>query len=220
MLSKEWAVALESEVKKPYYQRLKAFLMEEYKRTCIFPPQEDIFNALKLTSISKVKVVILGQDPYHEPGQAHGLAFSVRKGVKIPPSLVNIYNELNEDIGVDIPKHGELTSWAKQGVLLLNTVLTVRRGEANSHKDKGWEEFTDRIIKIINEKQDPVVFMLWGSNAQAKTKLLNNPNHLVLKTTHPSPLSAYRGFLGCRHFSKANAFLEKNNIKPVNWQIQ
>lgn len=220
MLSKEWAVALESEVKKPYYQRLKAFLMEEYKRTCIFPPQEDIFNALKLTSISKVKVVILGQDPYHEPGQAHGLAFSVRKGVKIPPSLVNIYNELNDDIGVDIPKHGELTSWAKQGVLLLNTVLTVRRGEANSHKDKGWEEFTDRIIKIINEKQDPVVFMLWGSNAQAKTKLLNNPNHLVLKTTHPSPLSAYRGFLGCRHFSKANAFLEKNNIRSVNWQIQ
>lgn len=220
MLNKEWASALKDEVNKPYYQKLRAFMVEEYSSRCIFPPREDIFNALRLTSISHVKVVILGQDPYHEPGQAHGLAFSVKRGVKIPPSLLNIYKELKEDLGIDMPQHGELTSWAKQGVLLLNTVLTVRRGEANSHKDKGWEEFTDRIIEIINEKKEPVVFMLWGGNAQAKAKLLNNPKHLVLKTTHPSPLSAHRGFLGCRHFSKANTFLEENNIKPVNWQIQ
>ena len=185
----------------------------------VYPPSEDIFNAMHLTPLSNVKCVILGQDPYHEPGQAHGLCFSVKPDIKIPPSLENIYKELHDDIGFEIPNHGYLEEWAKQGVLLLNTVLTVQAHRAFSHRGKGWEQFTDAIIRTVNEVDRPVVFLLWGKPAQEKKALLNNPKHLILEAPHPSPLSAYRGFFGCRHFSKANEFLMQNGETPIDWTL-
>jgi len=215
-----WQERLMPEYKKQYYADLYRFLLDEYSRHVIFPPQNDIFNAMHFTPLEKVKVVILGQDPYHEINQAHGLAFSVLPGNRIPPSLVNIYKELNSDIGTYIPNNGYLKKWADQGVLLLNTVLTVREHLANSHAGHGWEHFTDAIIRIVNEIDRPVVFLLWGSPAQRKAELLNNKNHLILKAPHPSPLSASRGFFGCRHFSAANDFLQKNGAEPIDWQIE
>ena len=218
-VSNDWAPVLKSEYSKPYYRKLYDFIHTEYATRQIFPPAEDIFNAFHLTPLSRVKVVIIGQDPYHEPGQAHGLCFSVQKGVEIPPSLQNIYKELHDDIGFTIPDHGCLTHWAEQGVLLLNAVLTVRAHAAASHRNKGWEEFTDAVIRAVNEVDRPVVFMLWGGFARSKRPMLTNPKHLVLEAPHPSPLSAYRGFFGCRHFSKANQFLTENGVKPVDWKL-
>ena len=215
-----WDGLLAEEFGKPYYLQLRQFLKQEYNTQQIFPPMHDIFNALRYTPYENVKAVILGQDPYHEPGQAHGLAFSVKKGVMPPPSLKNIYKELHDDLGVTAPPHGELTEWAKQGVLLLNTALTVRRGQANSHRGKGWETFTDSVIRILNDKPEPLVFLLWGGNAKGKLPLLTNPKHLVLTAAHPSPLSAFNGFFGCRHFSKANAYLQQNGVAPIDWQIK
>ena len=219
-ISNDWAPVLRAEYAKPYYRNLYQFIHEEYATRTIYPPSEDIFNAFHLTPLSKVKVVIIGQDPYHEPRQAHGLCFSVQKGVDIPPSLQNIYKELQSDIGFEIPNHGCLTSWAEQGVLLLNAVLTVRAHAAASHQNKGWETFTDAVIRAVNDVDRPVVFMLWGGFARSKKAMLTNPKHLVLEAPHPSPLSAYRGFFGCKHFSQANAFLEKNGVEPVDWTIQ
>lgn len=213
----EWAKVLEDEFKKPYYSRLYEFVKNEYKTQTIYPKSEDLFCALTLTSLSNVKIVILGQDPYHEPGQAHGLAFSVKNGVKLPPSLQNIYKEINDDLGITFTENGDLSSWAKQGVLLLNTCLTVRAHAANSHKGKGWEKFTDRIILEVDKLDTPVVFMLWGSNARAKKQILQNDKHLILEAVHPSPLSVYRGFFGCKHFSKANEYLTKNGLEPIDW---
>ncbi|MBR3537660.1 MAG: uracil-DNA glycosylase [Eubacterium sp.] len=218
-VSNDWAPVLRSEYSKPYYRKLYNFIHAEYATRQIFPPAEDIFNAFHLTPLSRVKVVIIGQDPYHEPGQAHGLCFSVQKGVEIPPSLQNIYKELHDDIGFTIPDHGCLTHWAEQGVLLLNAVLTVRAHAAASHRNKGWEEFTDAVIRAVNEVDRPVVFMLWGGFARSKRPMLTNPKHLVLEAPHPSPLSAYRGFFGCRHFSKANQFLTENGVEPVDWKL-
>ena len=218
-VSNDWAPVLKSEYSKPYYRKLYDFIHTEYATRQIFPPAEDIFNAFHLTPLSRVKVVIIGQDPYHEPGQAHGLCFSVQKGVEIPPSLQNIYKELHDDIGFTIPDHGCLTHWAEQGVLLLNAVLTVRAHAAASHRNKGWEEFTDAVIRAVNEVDRPVVFMLWGGFARSKRPMLTNPKHLVLEAPHPSPLSAYRGFFGCRHFSKANQFLTENGVEPVDWKL-
>lgn len=218
-MSSSWQLALKPEFAKPYYKKLYDFVNEEYDTKQIFPPGEDIFNAFSFTPLEDVKVVILGQDPYHNEGQAHGLCFSVNKGVEIPPSLVNIYQEIHDDLGCDIPDHGNLTEWAKQGVLLLNTVLTVRAHQANSHRNMGWEQFTDAAIHILNDVDRPIVFMLWGRPAQEKESILNNSKHLVLKAPHPSPLSAYRGFFGCRHFSKCNDFLRANGIEPIDWQI-
>ncbi|MCR4637280.1 MAG: uracil-DNA glycosylase [Butyrivibrio sp.] len=215
----KWADALKEEFRKPYYTDLYKFIKEEYSTHVVYPPSEDIFNALHLTDLKDIKVVILGQDPYHEPGQAHGLCFSVRPEVDIPPSLVNIYKELHDDLGCKIPDNGYLVHWAEQGVLLLNTLLTVRAHQAFSHKGKGWENFTDAIIRAVNKEDRPIVYMLWGSPAQKKAQMLDNPKHLILKAPHPSPLSAYRGFFGCRHFSKCNEFLEKNGIAPIDWQI-
>lgn len=215
----KWAEALKEEFRKPYYTDLYKFIKEEYSSHVVYPPSEDIFNALHLTDLKDIKVVILGQDPYHEPGQAHGLCFSVRPEVDIPPSLVNIYKELHDDLGCKIPDNGYLVYWAQQGVLLLNTLLTVRAHQAFSHRGKGWENFTDAIIKAVNKEDRPIVYMLWGSPAQKKADMLDNPKHLILKAPHPSPLSAYRGFFGCRHFSKCNEFLEKNGIDPIDWQI-
>ena len=219
-ISNDWAPVLREEYGKPYYRDLYQFVREEYSKNTIYPPADDIFNAFHLTPLSRVKVVIIGQDPYHEPGQAHGLCFSLQKGVDIPPSLQNIYKELNSDIGFEIPNHGCLTSWAEQGVLLLNAVLTVRAHAAASHQNKGWETFTDAVIRAVNDVDRPVVFMLWGGFARSKKAMLTNPKHLVLEAPHPSPLSAYRGFFGCKHFSQANAFLEKNGVEPVDWTIQ
>ena len=219
-ISNDWAPVLREEYGKPYYRDLYQFVREEYSKNTIYPPADDIFNAFHLTPLSRVKVVIIGQDPYHEPGQAHGLCFSVQKGVDIPPSLQNIYKELNSDIGFEIQNHGCLTSWAEQGVLLLNAVLTVRAHAAASHQNKGWETFTDAVIRAVNDVDRPVVFMLWGGFARSKKAMLTNPKHLVLEAPHPSPLSAYRGFFGCKHFSQANAFLEKNGVEPVDWTIQ
>jgi uracil-DNA glycosylase len=219
-LSGEWQAALSPEFRKPYYRRLRETVVQEYESRRIFPPKEEIFTAMHLTPLSKVKVVILGQDPYHEPGQAQGLCFSVPEGVKIPPSLVNIYQELHDDLGCDIPQHGNLKAWAEQGVLLLNTVLTVRAHEAFSHRGIGWEQFTDAIIEILDKEDRPMVFLLWGSPAQKKSEMLKNPKHLILKAPHPSPLSAYRGFFGCRHFSKCNEFLKSHGVEPVDWQIR
>ena len=219
-INNDWHQALKPEYAKPYYKELFLKINEAYRSEQVFPPADDIFNAFHLTPLSKVKVVILGQDPYHNDGQAHGLCFSVRKGVEIPPSLVNIYKELHDDLGCTIPDHGYLVKWAEQGVLLLNTVLTVRAHAANSHRGIGWEEFTDAAIRILNEQDRPIVYMLWGSPARAKKTMLNNPKHLILETVHPSPLSAYRGFFGCRHFSKCNEFLEKNGLTPIDWQIE
>ncbi len=218
-IGNEWDALLADEFKKDYYLELRQFLISEYNSRNIFPPMYDIFNALKYTSYSDVKAVILGQDPYHGFGQAHGLCFSVKKGTPPPPSLVNIFKEINAELGLPIPPHGELTQWAKNGVLLLNTALTVREGQANSHRGHGWEIFTDRVIELLNERPTPIVFLLWGGTARAKAKLITNPAHLVLQCAHPSPLSAYNGFFGCGHFVKANEFLAKNNIPPIDWRI-
>lgn len=219
-ITNDWAEKLKPEFSKPYYKALYNRVKDEYSRYLIFPPADDIFNAFHFTPLCEVKVVILGQDPYHNVGQAHGLCFSVKPDVEIPPSLVNIYKELNEDLGCAIPNNGYLTKWAKQGVMMLNTVLTVRAHQANSHHDIGWEEFTDAAIRILNEQDRPIVYMLWGSPAQRKASMLNNPKHLILKAPHPSPLSAYRGFFGCRHFSRANEFLRANGLEPIDWQIE
>ncbi len=220
MIQNDWLEPLNPEFRKPYYAELFQFVKEEYAARKVFPPADDIFNAFHLTPLSQVKVVILGQDPYHNDGQAHGLCFSVKPDVDIPPSLVNIYQELHDDLGCDIPNNGYLTKWAKQGVLMLNTVLTVRAHQANSHRGKGWEEFTDAAIRILNEQDRPIVFILWGSPAQKKAAMLHNPKHLILKSPHPSPLSAYRGFFGSRPFSQTNEFLERNGLEPVDWQIE
>ena len=220
MIQNDWLEPLKPEFKKPYYEKLYATVKEEYNTRLIFPPADDIFNAFDFTPLSQVKVVILGQDPYHGDGQAHGLCFSVKPDVDVPPSLVNIYKELQSDLGCYIPNHGYLEKWAKQGVLLLNTVLTVRAHQANSHRGIGWEEFTDAAIRILNEQDRPIVFLLWGKPAQSKKSMLHNPKHLILTAPHPSPLSAYRGFFGCRHFSQANAFLQENGIDPIDWQIE
>ena len=219
-IQNDWLDALKEEFRQPYYKKLFQTVNEEYRTRQIFPPADDIFNAFHLTPLHEVKVVILGQDPYHGEGQAHGLCFSVRPGVDIPPSLVNIYQELHDDLGCTIPNHGCLTKWAKQGVLLLNTVLTVRAHQANSHKGIGWEEFTDAAIRKLNEQDRPIVFMLWGRPAQAKKSMLHNPKHLILEAPHPSPLSAYRGFFGSRPFSQANRFLEAQGVEHVDWQIE
>lgn len=219
-LGNKWDSLLKEEFEKDYYLNLRAFLKKEYSTKTVYPDKYDIYNALRYTDYDDVKVVIIGQDPYHGPNQAHGLCFSVKKGVVPPPSLKNIYKELSEDVGFVIPNHGELTQWAKQGVLLLNATLTVWEGHAASHKGKGWEILTDKIIEIVNQKQEPVVFLLWGGFARAKKALITNKNHLVLECAHPSPLSAYNGFFGCRHFSKTNEFLVSKGIEPVNWQIE
>ncbi len=220
ILKNDWDDALAQEFDKPYYQSLRQFLLNEYKTRTIFPGMYDIFNALHYTPLSKVKVLLLGQDPYHNVNQAHGLSFSVLPGQQIPPSLQNIYKELKEDLGIEPPHHGYLKKWADEGVLLLNTVLTVRAHEANSHKGMGWETFTDAVIEAINAQDRPIVIFLWGRPAQNKQKMLNNPKHLVLKAPHPSPLSAYRGFFGSKPFSKANDFFVAHGIAPIDWQIE
>lgn len=219
-ISNDWKEPLSEEFKKPYYRKLYETIKREYQTRTIYPPSSDLFNAFAFTPLSSVKVVILGQDPYHEPGQAHGLCFSVKPPTEIPPSLENIYKELQDDLGCYIPDNGYLEKWAKQGVLLLNTVLTVRAHAANSHQNLGWEEFTDAVIRILNNEDRPIVYLLWGRPAQTKGASLNNPKQLVLKAPHPSPLSAYRGFFGCRHFSRTNDFLVKNGLEPIDWQIE
>ena len=219
-ISNDWLAPLSAEFKKPYYSELYKKVLSEYNNYQVFPDSNDIFNAFDFTPLSEVKVVILGQDPYHNIGQAHGLCFSVKPDVEIPPSLVNIYQELQDDLGCYIPNNGYLEKWARQGVLLLNTVLTVRAHAANSHRGIGWEQFTDAALRAVNEIDRPVVYMLWGRPAQQKKIMLNNPKHLILEAPHPSPLSAYRGFMGCRHFSKANEFLKSNGIEPIDWQIE
>ena len=219
-IDNDWATALKEEFAKPYYKNLYEFVKEEYSTRVIYPPSDCIFNALHYTSLKDTKVVILGQDPYHEEGQAHGLSFSVNPGVKIPPSLVNIYKEMQDDIGTYIPDNGYLVKWAEQGVLMLNAVLTVRAHRAHSHAGKGWEHFTDAAIKAVNGQDRPVVFLLWGRDARNKKAMLNNPNHLILEAPHPSPLSAYRGFFGCGHFKAANEFLAAHGETPVDWQIE
>lgn len=220
IIGNDWDDVLSEEFDKPYYQNLRDFLNEEYSSRVIYPLPKYVYTALKLTTYKDTKVVILGQDPYHEPDQAHGLAFSVNKNVQIPPSLVNIYKELHDDIGCKIPNHGYLVDWAKQGVLLLNTVLTVRAHQANSHAHKGWEQLTDSIIQKLNDKQEPVVFILWGANARSKKALITSQKHLLIESVHPSPLSAYNGFFGSKPFSKTNRFLISNDIKPIDWQIK
>ena len=219
-ISGEWEKALQGEFRKPYYRKLFETVGREYRTAAVYPPADDIFNAFHLTPLPDVKVVILGQDPYHEPGQAHGLSFSVMPGVEIPPSLVNIYQELHDDLGCKIPNNGCLTKWARQGVLLLNTLLTVRAYRAFSHKDIGWQEFTDAAIRVLAGQDRPLVFILWGRPAQQKASMITNPRHLILKSPHPSPLSAYRGFFGSRPFSKTNAYLEANGLTPIDWQIE
>ena len=217
-LSGDWQNALKDEFKKDYYKKLFVKVKEEYGSQTIFPPANDIFNAFHYTPLNEVKVVIFGQDPYHNVGQAHGLCFSVQPGIEIPPSLVNIYKEMQDDLGCEIPNHGHLTSWAKQGVLMLNTVLTVRAHQANSHRGIGWEEFTDAAIRVLNEQDRPIVFILWGRPAQMKRSMLTNPKHLILEAPHPSPLSAYRGFFGSKPFSKTNAFLRANGVEEIDWE--
>ena len=219
MISNDWLPALEPEFHKPYYRELFQFVKAEYETKQIFPPAEDLFNAFHLTPLSRVKVVILGQDPYHDVGQAHGLCFSVKPGIRPPRSLENIYKELHDDLGCRIPNNGCLVKWAQQGVLLLNTVLTVQAHQAFSHRGKGWEEFTDAAIKVLNEQDRPIVFLLWGRPAQMKKELLNNPKHLIIESAHPSPLSASRGFFGSRPFSRTNRFLIEKGIQPIDWQI-
>ncbi len=219
LFENDWGDILNPEFEKPYYRTLRANLANEYKNYQVFPDMYDIFNAFHLTSYNDTKVVILGQDPYHDDFQAHGLSFSVMKGIAIPPSLRNIYKELNDDLGCTIPDHGCLTKWAEEGVLLLNSILTVRAHQAASHKKIGWETFTDAVISMLNEREKPVVFILWGAFAQSKEELITSPQHLIIKSPHPSPLSASRGFFGSRPFSKANEFLVRNGIEPVDWQI-
>ncbi|HIT58932.1 MAG TPA: uracil-DNA glycosylase [Candidatus Faeciplasma pullistercoris] len=218
VIGNDWDEIIGEEFKKDYYIRLREFLKEEYAKHTVYPDMHSIFNALKLTPYKDVRVVILGQDPYHEPNQAHGLCFSVQDGTPLPPSLKNIYKELEADLGIPPSKSGDLTKWAKQGILLLNTVLTVRRGEANSHKGKGWELLTDEIIRKLNDKTEPVVFILWGANARSKKSLITNPIHGIIESAHPSPLSAFNGFFGSRPFSRANKFLILNRIPPINWK--
>ena len=219
-ISNDWLGPMSAEFKKPYYAKLYRTVLNEYQTKQIFPASDDIFNAFNLTPLSKVKVVIFGLDPYHGDGQAHGLSFSVRPNVAIPPSLLNIYQELESDCGCYIPNNGCLEKWAKQGVLLLNTVLTVQAHKAFSHRGIGWEEFTDAAIRAVNEQDRPIVYLLWGKPAQSKKSMLNNPKHLILEAPHPSPLSAYRGFFGCHHFSKANEFLTEHGETPIDWQIE
>ena len=218
-IGNDWDKLLADQWEMDYYKKLREFLVSEYQTQTVFPPMNDLFNALRCTSYSDVKAVILGQDPYHGKGQAHGLCFSVKEGTPPPPSLVNIFKELNAETGLAIPKSGELTKWAKHGVLLLNTVLTVREGQANSHRNHGWEILTDRIIELLNKREQPIVFLLWGGPARAKSKLVTNPKHLVLQCAHPSPLSAYQGFFGCGHFVKANEFLKNNGAEPIDWSL-
>lgn len=219
-IGNDWDTILKDEWTKPYYQRLRKILIHEYKNYKVYPGMYDIFNALKAVPYEDVKVLILGQDPYHGEGQAHGYSFSVKEDVSIPPSLQNIYKELNDDLSCYIPNHGNLEKWARQGVLLLNSTLTVRAHQANSHKDLGWSILTDEIIKKLNDREKPMVFILWGRYAQSKSKFINNPNHLILQSSHPSPLSAYRGFFGSKPFSKTNNFLKSNNLKEIDWQIE
>ena len=219
-IGNEWDTVLSGEFEKGYYLELRRFLIEEYRNGTVYPGMYDIFNALKYTAYDEVKSVILGQDPYHEPGQAHGLCFSVQKGVAKPPSLINIFEELKSDLGIEPPGHGCLLDWAVQGVLLLNTVLTVRRGQANSHQGKGWEIFTDKVIKLLNERDKPVIFILWGANAKAKANLLTNPRHLIITGAHPSPLSARNGFFDGKYFSRANEFLASSGEKEIDWKVK
>ncbi len=220
-IQNDWLQAVGGEFRKPYYKELYDFVKEEYSTRVIYPPADDIFNALHLTPLKEVKVVILGQDPYHNEHQAHGLSFSVLPDQReIPPSLQNIYKELHDDLGCYIPDNGYLEKWARQGVLMLNTVLTVRAHQANSHQGHGWEQFTDAILEAVNQEDRPIVYLLWGRPAQSKIPMLTNPKHLILKAPHPSPLSAYRGFFGCRHFSQTNAFLESHGVSPIDWQIE
>lgn len=219
-IDNDWLEPLKGEFSKPYYARLYKTVKAEYEKYQIFPHSEDVFNAFHFTPLNRVKVVIIGQDPYHNVGQAHGLCFSVKPGVDIPPSLQNIYKELEDDLGYPVPNHGCLTKWAEEGVLLLNTVLTVRAHQANSHQGIGWEIFTDRVIEILNEEERPIVFILWGKPAQRKKEMLTNPRHLILEAPHPSPLSAYRGFFGSKPFSRTNDFLVANGLEPVDWKIE
>ena len=219
MIGNDWDEVLESEFKKDYFYNLLKFVQGEYARKTIYPSKKEVFKAFRYTPYKNVKVVILGQDPYHGEGQAEGLSFSVPKGIKKPPSLVNIFKELETDLGCKMPESGSLVPWARQGVLLLNTVLTVIKDQAASHKDIGWEVFTDEVIKKINEKEEPVVFILWGSYARSKKKYITNKHHLIIESAHPSPLSAYNGFFGSKPFSRTNEFLIKNNLKPIDWQI-
>ncbi|MDR4986958.1 uracil-DNA glycosylase [Bacillus cereus] len=219
VLKNDWGPLLASEFEKEYYRTLAGFLKEEYSTHVVYPKVEDIFNALSYTSYENTKVVILGQDPYHGPNQAHGLSFSVQPGVKTPPSLLNMYKELRDEYGYEIPNNGYLVKWAEQGVLLLNTVLTVRQGEANSHKGKGWEHFTDRVIELLNEREKPVIFILWGRHAQAKKKLITNTNHHIIESVHPSPLSARRGFFGSKPYSKVNTILANMGGREIDWEI-
>ncbi|MBQ9540952.1 MAG: uracil-DNA glycosylase [Ruminococcus sp.] len=218
-IGNSWDSILADEFKSPYYLQLREFLKREYATQTIYPDMYDIFNALKYTAYEDVKAVIIGQDPYHGEGQAHGLCFSVKRGIAPPPSLQNIFKELQNDVGFRIPNNGELTDWTKQGVLLLNAVLTVRAGQANSHRGKGWEKLTDAVIRKLNEREKPIVFMLWGRNAKEKQALITNSRHLVLTAAHPSPLSAYNGFFGCRHFSTANDFLKYTGQQPIDWSV-
>ena len=219
-IGNDWDEVLKGEFDKPYYRELRAFLKQEYASRRIFPDMYHIFEALKLTPYHEIKAVILGQDPYHEVGQAHGLCFSVQRGIKLPPSLVNIYKELESDLGIPMAKDGDLSCWARQGVLLLNAALTVREGCANSHRGRGWEQFTDRVIELVNQKTEPVVFVLWGSNARQKKAMITNPIHGILESVHPSPLSAHGGFFGSRPFSRANDFLRKNGRAPIDWHVE
>ena len=218
-IAPDWKELLSPEFEKPYFAALTQFVRQEYATHRIYPRGSNIFRAFDKCPFDKLKVVIIGQDPYHGPGQAHGMCFSVKRGTPPPPSLQNIFKEIKSDLGIDPPQHGELTSWADNGVLLLNTVLTVREGQPNSHKGMGWEQFTDRIIQLLNERQQPMVFLLWGGNARSKARLITNPAHLVLQCAHPSPLSAYNGFFGCRHFSKTNEFLVSRGMKPIDWKL-
>ena len=220
MIHNEWFPWLKEEWEQPYFKQLSAFLKVQYQTKEIYPPRVQVFSAFEACDLPDIKVVILGQDPYHEPHQAHGMCFSVNPGIPIPASLDNIYKELQKDCGCYYPNNGYLMPWAKQGVFLLNTVMTVERGRANSHQGRGWETFTDHVIQKINEKEEPVVFLLWGRNAQSKVPMIDESRHLILKASHPSPLSAYRGFFGCRHFSRANAFLTSKGREPINWQIE
>ncbi|MCI7146646.1 MAG: uracil-DNA glycosylase [Candidatus Fimisoma sp.] len=219
-IGNDWDAVLKEENGKEYFMKLQEFLAEERQTHMVYPPEKDVFNALKYSSLADTKVVIFGQDPYHEPGQAHGMCFSVNKGIAVPPSLINIYKEIETDLGIKPPSHGYLADWAGQGVLLLNTVLTVRRGEANSHRGKGWETFTDRVTEALNEREKPMVFILWGANAREKAKLITNKEHMIITGAHPSPLSAWKGFFGGRYFSKANRFLEITGQTPINWELK